>query len=39
MQRTLEINQAEGGEDSALFVADLAAAYARLCARSGWTLS
>ena len=30
MERVIEIRQAEGGEDSALFAADLAAAYQKL---------
>jgi protein subunit release factor A len=33
--RILEIRQAEGGTDSALFVADLSTAYQKLFARLG----
>ena len=32
-ERTIEIRAAEGGEDSRLFVAELAAAYIRLAER------
>ena len=39
MKRNIEIRQAEGGEDSALFVSDLAAAYTKLFVRKGWTHS
>jgi len=35
MKRVIEIRQAEGGQDSALFVADLAQAYTKLFARKG----
>lgn len=35
-KRILEIRAAEGGEDSRLFVAELAQAYFRLAARRGW---
>lgn len=35
MKRILEIRQAEGGEDSALFTQDLAQAYTRLFNRHG----
>ena len=35
MLRHIEIRQAEGGEDSALFVKDLAAAYQRFFDRKG----
>ena len=37
MKRTVEIRAAEGGEDSKLFVKDLAQAYIRLAQRLGWT--
>lgn len=36
MKRVLEIRAAEGGEDSKLFVKDLAQAYLRLFERVGW---
>lgn len=39
MKRIMEINQAEGGEDSANFVFTLAQAYERYFSRSGWTHS
>jgi protein subunit release factor A len=35
MKRVIEIRAAEGGEDSKLFVKDLAQAYIRLAARHG----
>lgn len=35
MKRIIEIRQAEGGEDSALFAKDLAAAYTKLFNRHG----
>lgn len=35
MKRTLEIRAAEGGEDSKLFVADLAQAYIKLAGKLG----
>ena len=35
MKRTIEIRAAEGGEDSKLFVKDLAQAYIRLASRHG----
>lgn len=35
MTTTLEIRPAEGGEDSALFAADLLRAYRRMCEREG----
>lgn len=35
MKRTIEIRAAEGGEDSRLFVNDLAQAYQRLAQRVG----
>ena len=35
MKRNIEIRQAEGGEDSALFAADLAAAYQKMFGRLG----
>jgi protein subunit release factor A len=35
MKRTVEIRAAEGGEDSKLFVADLAQAYIRLAGKLG----
>jgi protein subunit release factor A len=35
MKRVLEIRAAEGGEDSKLFVSDLAAAYCRMFSRLG----
>jgi protein subunit release factor A len=35
MKRTIEIRAAEGGEDSKLFVKDLAQAYIRLASRLG----
>jgi len=35
MKRTVEIRAAEGGEDSKLFVKDLAQAYIRLAQRLG----
>jgi len=35
MERVIEIRQAEGGEDSALFAADLAAAYQKLFTKLG----
>lgn len=35
MKRNIEIRQAEGGQDSALFVSDLAAAYTKLFVRKG----
>lgn len=35
MKRTVEIRAAEGGEDSKLFVADLAQAYIRLADKLG----
>ena len=35
MKRTVEIRAAEGGEDSKLFVADLAQAYIKLAGRLG----
>lgn len=36
MKRTVEIRAAEGGEDSKLFVADLAQAYIKLAGKLGW---
>lgn len=36
-KRHIEIRAAEGGEDSALFAADLAAAYTKLAGKLGWT--
>lgn len=33
------IRQAEGGEDSRLFMTDLASAYEKLALRRGWTTS
>ena len=39
MIRTVSIDQAEGGEDSALFVCDLAQAYVKYAARMGWSVS
>ena len=35
MKRIIEIRQAEGGEDSALFTKDLSAAYQKLFTRLG----
>jgi protein subunit release factor A len=35
MKRTVEIRAAEGGEDSKLFVADLAHAYIKLAGKLG----
>jgi protein subunit release factor A len=35
MKRTIEIRSAEGGEDSKLFVMDLAQAYVRMSERLG----
>jgi protein subunit release factor A len=35
MKRTVEIRAAEGGEDSKLFVSDLAQAYIRLAGKLG----
>lgn len=35
MKRILEIRAGEGGDDSKLFVAELASAYLRLCAGRG----
>ena len=35
MKRVIEIRAAEGGEDSKLFVKDLAQAYIRLASRRG----
>ena len=35
MKRIIEIRAAEGGEDSALFVQDLAQAYIRHCNKAG----
>jgi protein subunit release factor A len=37
MKRRIEIRQAEGGADSALFVSDLARAYEKYAQRQGWT--
>ena len=37
MKRVIEIRAAEGGEDSKLFVKDLADAYQRLAGKLGWT--
>ena len=37
MKKIIEIRAAEGGEDSKLFVKDLAQAYIRLALRLGWT--
>ena len=37
MKRVIEIRAAEGGEDSKLFVKDLADAYVRMAQRLGWT--
>jgi protein subunit release factor A len=39
MVRTISIDQAEGGEDSALFVHDLAQAYVKFATRMGWSIS
>ncbi len=39
MKRIIEINQAEGGEDSSQFVHTLAQAYERYFSRSGWSHS
>jgi PCRF domain len=36
MKRVIEIRSAEGGEDSKLFVKDLAQAYLRMFQREGW---
>lgn len=36
MKTIVEIRAAEGGEDSALFVKDLATAYQRMFRRDGW---
>jgi protein subunit release factor A len=36
MKRLMHIAPAEGGEDSKLFAADLAASYTSLFARRGW---
>lgn len=35
MKRIIEIHPAEGGDDSKLFVNDLAKAYTRMCASFG----
>lgn len=35
MKRVIEIRAAEGGEDSKLFVSDLAQAYQKFCTRVG----
>ncbi len=37
MKRVIEIRAAEGGEDSKLFVSDLAGAYQKLGTKKGWT--
>ena len=37
MKRVIEIRAAEGGEDSKLFVSDLATAYGKLGTKKGWT--
>ena len=37
MKRTVEIRAAEGGEDSKLFVTDLANAYVQMSTKLGWT--
>ena len=37
MKRVIEIRAAEGGEDSKLFVSDLATAYSKLGMKLGWT--
>ena len=37
MKRVIEIRAAEGGEDSKLFVSDLATAYSKLGSKLGWT--
>ena len=37
MKRNIEIRAAEGGDDSKLFVSDLAQAYIKLAGRLGWT--
>lgn len=37
MRKIIEIRAAEGGEDSKLFVSDLAGAYQRLGNKLGWT--
>ena len=37
MKRVIEIRAAEGGEDSKLFVSDLATAYSKLGTKLGWT--
>ena len=39
MKRTIEIRQAEGGQDSALFATDLAKAYMRLAELNSWSIS
>lgn len=39
MKRIIEIRQAEGGKDSALFVRDLAGAYLKLAQRQNWHAS
>jgi protein subunit release factor A len=36
MKKLIEIRAAEGGEDSKLFVKDLAQAYQRMFQRDGW---
>lgn len=36
MNRVIEIRGAEGGDDAAAFVQELAQAYLRLCQRMGW---
>lgn len=38
MKRIIEIRSAEGGEDSKLFVADIAQAYKKHFARVGWII-
>lgn len=38
MKRVIEIRAAEGGEDSKLFVSDLATAYTKLGSKLGWTI-
>ena len=37
MRKVIEIRAAEGGEDSKLFVSDLATAYSKLGSKLGWT--
>jgi protein subunit release factor A len=37
MRRIIEIRSAEGGQDSQIFVGELANAYERLARNQGWT--